>query len=137
MNKKFLIISILLLLGLCLIFYIINTIPVKTANEINLDGKDKFWKATLNIILKYDSELNIRPMRDDFSIPSEIDIDIIIDNKSVYTDKLEYIQDHDGSLLGKYTVKINSSDYFDKSIEKVTIIIKYNNESSTIVLNKS
>lgn len=138
MKKKFLIVLILILLGLCLTFYIINAISAKTTNEIHLEGKDTFWKASLNINLNYDSELNIRPRRDDFIIPSVIDIDIVVNNKYVYNDILKYVEDIDGSsLLGKYTVKLNSSDYFNHKTKEVHIIIKYNNESSTILLKKS
>lgn len=134
-EKLFIILG--LLIGLGLTFYIIHISSSKTINEINLEGKDTFWKATLNVNFSHDSELNIRPRRDDFNISSEIDINIIINDESVYNNELEYIEDPQGSLLGKYTVSINSSNYFDKGIEEVYLIIKHNSEISTIILKKS
>ncbi len=90
--------------------------------------------ASLNIHFKYNTELIIHPMRDDFKIPSIISIDIIVNDKCVYTDRLEYIPDPNMKLLGKYVVKF-SDDYFKKGIKDATIIIKFNNKNSTVFLS--
>jgi hypothetical protein len=105
------------------------------------EGYD-FWHASLNIHLQYDTELIITPQRDDFKIPSEISADIITNDKCVYTGKLEYIPDSfNKNYLGSYRVRINSDDiisddYFKKDNNEVYIIIRFNNESSKIILRK-
>lgn len=141
MKRKTLFILIgTIFIGLCLIIYLINANSSKQTSKqttIDLTGGNNFWQASLNIQLEYDSELIIRPGRDDFKIPSEISIDIIVDNKRVYTDRLKYIPDPQ-FRLGEYTrVRFKSKDYFKKDIRNVYIIIKYNGESSSISLNQN
>ncbi|WP_315122459.1 hypothetical protein [uncultured Clostridium sp.] len=123
-------------ISLYLIFYVINTNSSKHANSIiDLTGSNGLWKASLNIHFKYDSELIIRPMSDNFEVPSEISIDIIADNNCVYTDRLKYIPDSNEKLLGEYMLALISDDYFKKDIKDVDIIIRFNDESSSILLN--
>lgn len=71
-------------------------------------------------------------------MPSEISVEIIVNENSVYIGNLEYIPDTNGFLIGKYMVNLNSGDYFNKDIEDkyVYIIIRYNDESSSILLDK-
>jgi hypothetical protein len=126
----------IIFIGLCLIIYLINANSSKQTT-IDLTGGNDLWQASLNIQLDYDSELIIQPGRDDFNIPSEISIDIIVNNKRVYTDRLKYIPDPQ-FRLGQYTkVRLTSKDYFKKGTKNVHIIIRYNGESSSILLNQN
>jgi len=113
----------------------INTNPLKSDDSIDLTGSNNFWKASLNINLKYDSELIIYPRRDDFNIPSEININIFVNKNCVYSGRLKYIPDSNKKLLGKYKISLISNYYFKEDINNVYIIIKYNNKSSSIALN--
>jgi len=118
------------------IFYLINTNTVNNSKTIDLKGSNIIWSASLNINLKYDSELIIRPQREDYEVPSEISVEIIVNENSVYIGNLKYIPDTNGFLIGKYMVTLISGDYFNKDIEdeEVSIIVRYNNESSSILL---
>jgi len=93
-------------------------------NIIDLVGRNDFWKASLNINVGYDSELIVRPIREDFDIPSEIDIIIIYNNNVLYNTKLEYIPNKNKNLLGKYSAKINSDEFFNENIDNIQLIIK-------------
>lgn len=139
-RKTFFMLIGIIFIGLCLIFYLINANSSKQTSKqttIDLTGGNGFWQVSLNIQLEYDSELIIRPGRDDFKIPSEISIDIIVNNKRVYTDRLKYIPDPQ-FRLGQYTkVRLTSKDYFKKGTKNVHIIIRYNGESSSISLNRN
>ena len=125
----------IIFISLCLIIYMINTNPLKSDDSIDLTGSNNFWKASLNINLKYDSELIIYPRRDDFNIPSEININIFVNKNCVYSGRLKYIPDSNKKLLGKYKISLISNYYFKEDINNVYIIIKYNNKSSSIALN--
>jgi hypothetical protein len=126
--------------GVCLIFYVVNTSSAKPTGTIDLKGGNDLWHASLNIHLQYDTELIIQPARDDFKIPSEISADIIINNKCVYTGKLEYATDSTNKdSLGTYRVRINSddiipSDYFKKNNNEVYIIVRFNGQISSVLL---
>jgi hypothetical protein len=132
----------IMIISLFSLFYAIKTNSAKPTGTIDLEGGNDFWHVSLNIHLQYDSELIITPKRDDFKIPSEISTDIIVNNNSVYTDRLKYIPDSfNKNYLGSYRVRLNSDeiisdDYFKKDNNEVYIIIRFNNESSKIILRK-
>lgn len=130
--KVFIVITFIVL---CLIFYIANTTFSKPTGSIDLTGGNDFWKAYLNIHLQYDSVLMIVPGSDSFSIPSEISIDITVNNKCIYTDRLKYIPNSNKNSLGKYTATIKSNELFKKDISNVYLIIRFNDKSSSIMLN--
>ncbi|BDR65721.1 hypothetical protein [Clostridium tetani] len=121
-------------ISLCLILYIINTNYSKHDTTVDLKGSNGLWNVSLNIHFKYDSQLIIEPMRDDFKIPSEISIDIIVNNKRAYADRLKYIPNSNEKFLGKYMVNF-SDDYFKKDIKYATIIIRFNNKSNSVFLS--
>jgi hypothetical protein len=130
----------IIFIGVCLIFYVVNTSSAKPTGTIDLKGGNDLWHASLNIHLQYDTELIIQPARDDFKIPSEISADIIVNSKCVYTSKLEYtINSNNKDSLGTYRVKINSDDiipgdYFKNKNNEVYIIVRLNGQSSSVLL---
>ena len=136
-NSLYILIGILFI-SLFTFFFLFNTNSENNNKTIDLKGSNIIWSASLNIILNHDSELIIRPQREDYEVPSEISVEIIVNENSVYIGNLEYIPDTNGFLIGKYMVNLNSSDYFNKDIEDkyVYIIIRYNDESSSILLDK-
>jgi len=135
MKKILKVLIVIISINLCITFYLANqnSNSLKEEDTIDLVGNNKFWKASLNIHLNYDSELIIRPRRDDFNIPPELSIDIMVDGNSLYTDTLEYIQEPN-NFLGKSMVVLDSDDYFNKDTDEIQLIIRYDNEISTIVL---
>lgn len=136
-NSLYILIGILFI-SLFTFFFLFNTNSENNNKTIDLKGSNIIWSASLNIILNHDSELIIRPQREDYEVPSEISVEIIVNENSVYIGNLEYIPDTNGFLIGKYMVNLNSGDYFNKDIEDkyVYIIIRYNDESSSILLDK-
>lgn len=68
-------------------------------------------------------------------MPPEINVNIIVNDKNVYTDGLKYIPNSNKELFGNYFVRLNSSDYFTKDTKNINLIIEYNNERSLILLN--
>ncbi|MFA9397446.1 MAG: hypothetical protein ACERKV_04165 [Clostridiaceae bacterium] len=134
--KKNILKIVISIMCLCLFVYILSINSTKHDNKsIDLTGDDIYWNVSLNIQLQYNSVLIIKPATDNFKIPSEINIDIIDNNKCVYTDTLEYIPDSNKNLLGQYRVNLNSNDYFKKDNNDVSVIIRFNGESSSISLN--
>ena len=134
MLKKLLIYIIVIINILIISYCLKETYLLETTRIINLSGESKYWLADININLPYDSNLIIRPFRDDFDIPSIIDIEIISNNKTIYTNKLEYIKDKNG-YLGDYRLELNSRDYFKYNTKDLIILIKYNNETSKVLLD--
>lgn len=136
MRNNFLKIFIgILAVSLFVIIYILSTASRKSVINIDLAGGNDFWHVSLNI--QHDSELTIKPRRDDFKIPSEINADIIVNSNSIYTNKLKYIPSSNKNSLGKYMVNINLNSYLKKASNEVYVIVKYNDQSSKILLRNS
>lgn len=62
MQRNLLKIFIIALIGICIVFYLINSNSPKHNSSIDLTGNDSFWRASLNIQVGYRSELIIRPV---------------------------------------------------------------------------
>jgi len=138
MQRNFLkILIVIVSISLFIAFYLTsqNSNPLNDEDIIDLVGNNKLWNASLNIQLNYDSELRIKPRRDDFNIPPEINIELIVNGNSLYTNTLEYVPNKNNNILGTYMVVLDTDDYFNKDIDDVQLIIRYDNESSTLFLN--
>lgn len=135
MKKKILICIIAILIIFILSYCLKEVYLIKTTRIIDMSGTNDQWWVLLNISLHYDSHLLILPFRDDFDVPSTINIEIISNNKTIYTDKLEIINKKDNSL-GEYRLDLNSRDYFNYKTKDLIVVIKYSNEASRVLLNK-
>ena len=136
MKKNFLKILVgITFVSLCLVVYIVYPTFSNSASSIDLTGSNNLWKVSLNVHLKHDSELIICPRRDDFNIPSEINVNVIVNNNSIYNGKLKYISDSNKKFLGKYMTNLISDSYFKRDTNNVCIIIKYNGKSNSLTLN--
>lgn len=56
---------------------------------IDMQGNKDILKVSLNINTGYNNELVIRLVAEGFELPSEIFVDILAKDKSIYTNKLE------------------------------------------------
>ncbi|SNX53297.1 hypothetical protein [Thermoanaerobacterium sp. RBIITD] len=103
---------------------------------VNLKGANHYWIVFLSIDVPYNSELMIQPFNEDFVIPDEINVDIVINNKRLFTGRLRYIPDPKFKF-GQYKVELKSDEFYKKyKNQKYTVIIKYDNKSSTVLLNQ-
>ena len=101
-------------ISICLILYVTRT-NISKNSIIDITGNNDVWRASLNIHLSYNNELVIRPATDEFEPPSEISIDILVKDKSIYTDKLEIIKNDKTSKLGIYKCTFDSNKYLEKT----------------------
>lgn len=101
---------------------------------IDIVGNNNMWKASLNMQIGYNNELVITLTTEKFEPPSEIFVDILVKDKSVYTDKLE-IEDNNFSQFGIYKCNFNSIKYLEKNYKDVSVTVSVNDELITIPLN--
>jgi len=81
------------------------------------------------------SKLIIKPATDKFEIPSEISVDIFVKDKCVYTDNLKFLPSSNFKNYGIYTVNLNSNKYLERNYKNVYVVIRFNDETSKILLN--
>ena len=124
------IIAMLFLLG----FFIIKSSEDRLRHNETLDltGKDTFWKVSLNITWGYNTILRVTPRRDDFAIPSEIEVSIVDGQDTVYHHTLERI--HDGGYLGYFQENLDLNDAISPYVKNLSIEIVYGGHKSYILL---
>ncbi len=122
---------------ICLFFYAINSNFPNHNSSIDLTGSDSYWRASLNIQVGYRSELIIRTSKyEEFEVPSEISIEIIAKDKSVYSDNLKFIPDTNFKNSGKYTIHLESNKYLERNYRKLYLVIRFDDETSKIPLRE-
>ena len=92
---------------------------------------------SLNIHFNYGSELIIRPATDLFEFPSEISVDVFVKDKCIYTDNLKFIPSSNFKNFGVYTVDLNLNRYLERNYKNVYVVIRFNNETSKILLHEN
>ncbi|WP_313233756.1 hypothetical protein [Tissierella praeacuta] len=124
------ILIIIIFISICSILY---TKSVKT-DIVDVRGNNDFWRASLNINPRYNCELVISPATDEFELPSEINVDVLVKNKSIYTDKLRIIKNKNFSKFGVYKSTFDSNKYLERNYKDVYVVINFNDETSEIPL---
>lgn len=136
MNKKFskIFIAIMIIISIFMLSACTPQYPPDTS--VNLKGANHYWLVFLTIFVPHYSELIIQPFNEDFVIPDEINVDIVINNKRLFTGKLRYIPDPKFKF-GQYKIELKSDDFYKKyKNQKYTVIIKYDNKRSSVLLNQ-
>ena len=108
-----------------------NTEKNKT---IDMNGKNDVWRASLNINTGYNNDLVIRLITEEFEPPSEISVDVLAKDKSVYSESLK-IEEDDFPHAGIYKSNFDSVKYLEKNYKDVSIIVSFNNETIIIPLD--
>ncbi|PHO08021.1 hypothetical protein BFT35_02920 [Thermoanaerobacterium thermosaccharolyticum] len=136
MNKKLSKIFIVIMIIISIFMLSAYTPQYPTDTTVNLKGANHYWLVFLTIVVPHYSELMIQPFNEDFVIPDEINVDIVINNKRLFTGRLRYIPDPKFKF-GQYKVELKSDEFYKKyKNQKYTVIIKYDNKSSTVLLNQ-
>ncbi len=126
------IITIIVFIGICLIFFITRFNMTKNRG-IDMTGRNDEWRASLNIAIGYNNELVITLVTEEFEPPSEVFVDILVKDKSVYKNKLEI--EHDNfPHSGIYKSYFDSIKYLEKNYKDVSVFVNFNNETITIPL---
>lgn len=133
MKRNFLrIITIIGFIGICLILYITQFNMVKN-RIIDMTGNNDEWKTSLNMHIGYNNELVITLVTEKFEPPSEIFVDILVKDKSVYNNKLKIKQDN-FPHSGIYRCYFDSIKYLEKNYKDVSVFVNFNDETITIPL---
>ena len=133
MKKNYLkFISVFIVIGILFIIYI-TRVGVPKGTGIDLTGKNDTWRASLNVITGYDNELVITLVTEEFDIPSEVFVDVLVKNKSVYSQEIEKGND-DFPHAGIYRGYFDTVKYLEKNYNNVTLVVKSNDETITIPL---
>lgn len=119
-------------IGICLILYI-TKFNVITNRSIDMTGTNDIWRASLNIQTGYNNELVIILSTEEFEPPSEVFVDILVKNKSVYNNKLKIRQD-DFLRFGIYKHSFDSIKYLEKNYKDVSVFVNFNDETIIIPL---
>lgn len=144
-HKKIKILFSIISISLIIILYLFFNNTIKDRNSlknydknIDLTGVSYSWKTSLNVHTTGTSILIISPFREGFEIPSEIEVDILVDDKVIYSKELSYIPNSNTSLWGEYTDILLTPDYFEfkKDLENVSLAIKFTDDKEIIKLIK-
>lgn len=122
---------ITLLMSMTLYMTSCNTEKNKT---IDMNGKNDVWRAYLNMNTGYNNELVIRLVTEEFDPPSEIIVDVLAKEKSVYSENLR-IEEDDFPHAGTYRSNFDSVKYLEKNYKDVSIVVSFNNETIIIPLD--
>jgi hypothetical protein len=126
------IIITIVFIGICLILYIVRYNMTKN-RIIDMTGSNDAWRASLNMAIGYNNELVIKLVTEEFEPPSEVFVDILVKNESVYNKKLEI--EHDNfPHSGIYKCYFDSIKYLEKNYKDVSVFVNFNNEAITIPL---
>lgn len=117
-------------MSMCLIFYMEST----RKEIIDMNGSNDFWRASLNIHPRYRCELVISPATDEFELPTEIYIDVLAKDKSIYTDNLKIIKNKNYSEFGIYRITFDSNKYLESNYKDIYVVVSFNDENSKIPL---
>ncbi len=95
-------------------------------NQLNFKKIEDQWKVSLNINPANKCTLIIEPAREDFVIPKELQVTVLMNKVNVYSEKLTYVPNKNIAFWGKF----KDTFYIDKNmlndIKELQIKIKYN-----------
>lgn len=131
--KHLKIITIVGIIGICLIIYI-TRFNLSTNKNIDMTGNEDAWRASLNVQIDYNNELVITLITEEFKPPSEVFVDILVKDKSVYNSKLKREQD-DFLHAGIYKEHFDSIKHLERNYEDVSVLVSVNDETIKIPLN--
>ncbi len=116
-----------------MIFYMTSCNMAKNTT-IDMTGRNDMWRASLNMNIGYNNELVITLSTEEFEPPSEVVVDILAKGRNVYSDKLKIRKD-DFPHSGIYKSNFDSIKYLEKNYKDVSIVVSFNDETITILLN--
>lgn len=76
----------------------------------------------------------IIPATDEFDLPSAIIIDVLVRDRSIYTDRLEIVNNENFPNYGTYKCRFDSNKYLEKNHKDVNVLISYGDGESMVEL---
>lgn len=122
------------LASIFIVYYTISIHPLRNINSIDLKGKNDFWNTFINIHKNYDCVLMITPATDLFELPLEINVEVYVKDRCIYTDNLELIKDSNFKKFGTYKARFPTSSYLERNHENIYVVVSHNDNINKIIL---
>ncbi|MFL0270145.1 hypothetical protein [Candidatus Clostridium radicumherbarum] len=123
---------ILIILSIGMVFYM-TSCNIEKNKTIDITVDNDMCNASLNINTGYNNELVITLVNEESEPPSEVFVEILVNGKSVYNDKLKIEQDK-FSHAGIYRCYFDSIRYLERNYENVSLFVGFDNKNITIPL---
>ena len=101
---------------------------------IDMQGKDNIVRVSLNMNTGYNNELVVRLVTEEFEPPSQVFVDILAKDKSIYTNRLEKEENDNFPQSGIYKDSFNSIKDLEKSYKDISVSVTFNEQSFQIPL---
>lgn len=101
---------------------------------IDMQGSNDLWNAYLNVNTGYTYSLMVTLVAEEFDPPTEIGVDVLVKEKSVYSDIIK-IKEEDYPHFGVYESRFDSVKYLEKNYENVSVVVDFDDETIAIPLN--
>lgn len=101
---------------------------------IDMQGNKDILRVSLNINTGYNNELTIRLVAEELEPPSEILVDILAKDKSIYTNKLEKERKDNSPQFVVYKDSFDSIRDLEKNYKDISVSVIFNEESVQIPL---
>lgn len=130
-HLKFVIVVVILLL-------IVTIYTAKSkftkGTTIDMQGNDDIVRVSLNMNTGYNNELVVRLVTEDFEPPSQVFVDILAKDKSIYTNKLEKEENDNFPQAGIYKDNFDSIKDLEKNYKDISVSVTFNEQSFQIPL---
>ncbi len=134
MKKNLLKIAIpVVILVLIVTIYTTKTNLTK-GTTIDMQGKDNIVRVSLNMNTGYNNELVVRLVTEEFEPPSQVFVDILAKDKSIYTNKLEKEENDNFPQAGIYKDNFDSIKDLEKNYKDISVSVTFNEQSFQIPL---
>lgn len=132
-RKKYISLFIILI-GICIIIFFTSNTFLKHSTD--LTGKNTYWKVSLNISPSSNSVLIVNPRRDDFILPTKMQIELLKNNKVIYKDNLMY-KPYKSGKLGSYKTNFSFNSSLFDNYNNLNLRISYDSYCELIQLKNN
>lgn len=121
------------------ILVLIATIYITRPNftkgtTIDMQGKDDIISVSLNMNTGYNNEFVVKLATEELESPSQVFVDILAKDKSIYTNRLEKEENDNFPQSGIYKDSFDSIKELEKNYKDILVSVSFNEQSFQIPL---
>ena len=134
MKKNFLKFVILVVILVLIVTIYTTKSNFTKGTTIDMQGKDDIVSVSLNMNTGYDNELVVKLVTEEFESPSQVFVDILAKDKSIYTNKLEKEENDNFPQFGIYKDNFDSIRDLEKNYKDISVSVTFSEQSVQIPL---